>query len=162
MQDQTKTQSKQSALKSSPAFRGLLFLVLFLALGAAAFASHDSSGLPQPIRSIMETPHYTAAMGPSRGRCGLGRSDLRPGLRRKTAHRVGAETLLGRRHPESARGRIFLEQGEIEAQTLAGCVQARAGRHLVYALFVNDAEEAGDIADVIRVIEDEGEISTII
>ena len=67
-----------------------------------------------------------------------------------------------------ARGKVFaktgtfLEDGKIKAQVLAGYIHARSGRHLAYALFVNDAGAITDIADVINVIEDEGAISTII
>lgn len=67
-----------------------------------------------------------------------------------------------------ARGKVFaktgtfLEDGQIKAQVLAGYIDARSGRRLAYALFVNDAGEINDIADVIGVIQDEGEISTII
>jgi len=67
-----------------------------------------------------------------------------------------------------ARGKVFaktgtfLDDGKIKAQVLAGYIHARSGRHLAYALFVNDAGEISDIADVIGVIQDEGDISAII
>lgn len=67
-----------------------------------------------------------------------------------------------------ARGKVFaktgtfLEDGKIRAQVLAGYVDARSGRRLAYALFVNDAGGISDIEDVIGVIQDEGTISTII
>ena len=56
----------------------------------------------------------------------------------------------------------FLDDGRIKAQVLAGYIHARTGRRLAYALYVNDAGEITDIADVLSVIRDEGEISTII
>ena len=56
----------------------------------------------------------------------------------------------------------FLEAGKIKAQVLAGYIGARSGQRLAYALFVNDAGEISGISDVIDVIQDEGEISTII
>ena len=56
----------------------------------------------------------------------------------------------------------FLDDGKIKAQVLAGYIHTRSGRHLAYALFVNDAGEIADIADVIGVIQDEGDISAII
>lgn len=56
----------------------------------------------------------------------------------------------------------FLEAGKIKAQVLAGYIDALSGQRLAYALFVNDAGEIADISDVIGVIQDEGEISTII
>jgi len=67
-----------------------------------------------------------------------------------------------------ARGKVFaktgtfLDDGKIKAQVLAGYIHTRSGRHLAYALFVNDAGEISDIADVIGVIQDEGDISAII
>lgn len=67
-----------------------------------------------------------------------------------------------------ARGKVFaktgtfLDDGKIKAQVLAGYIHTRSDRHLAYALFVNDAGEIATIADVIGVIQDEGDISTII
>jgi hypothetical protein len=49
-----------------------------------------------------------------------------------------------------------------KAQGLAGYINALSGRRLVYALDVNDAGTITDIADVIGVIQDEAQISTII
>ena len=56
----------------------------------------------------------------------------------------------------------FLDDGKIKAQVLAGYIDARSGRRLAYALYVNDAGAITGIADVISVIQDEGAISTII
>ena len=56
----------------------------------------------------------------------------------------------------------FLDQGKIKAQVLAGYIDALSGRRLAYALYVNDAGPITNISDVIDVIQDEGEISTII
>jgi PBP4 family serine-type D-alanyl-D-alanine carboxypeptidase len=71
-----------------------------------------------------------------------------------------------------ARGKVFaktgtyLGGGTIRAQVLAGYIEARSGRKLAYALYVNDAGEAldpaGDLTPVLHVIEDEAEISTIV
>lgn len=67
-----------------------------------------------------------------------------------------------------ARGKVFaktgtfLEKGRIMAQVLAGYIDARSGRRLAYALFVNGAGEITGISDVIDVVQDEGAISTII
>jgi D-alanyl-D-alanine carboxypeptidase len=78
----------------------------------------------------------------------------------------GSLAVIGTNSP--ARGKVFaktgtfLDEGKIGAQVLAGYIDARSGRQLAYALFVNNAGEIADIADVIKVIEDEGEISTII
>jgi D-alanyl-D-alanine carboxypeptidase len=67
-----------------------------------------------------------------------------------------------------ARGKVFaktgtfLDDGKIKGQVMAGYIDALSGRRLAYALFVNDAGPITNISDVIKVIEDEGEISTII
>jgi D-alanyl-D-alanine carboxypeptidase len=70
-----------------------------------------------------------------------------------------------------ARGKVFaktgtyLAAGKIGAQVLAGYIDARSGRKLAYALYVNNAGDAGvppDLSPVLSVIEDEAEISTII
>jgi D-alanyl-D-alanine carboxypeptidase len=67
-----------------------------------------------------------------------------------------------------ARGKIFAKTGTyiggptIGAQVLAGYVDARSGRKLVYALYVNDGGPFNGIPDVLEVVEDEGKISTII
>ena len=78
----------------------------------------------------------------------------------------GALAEIGTDSP--ARGKVFaktgtfLDQGKIKAQVLAGYIDARSGRQLAYALFVNDAGDITALSDVIGVIEDEGQISTII
>jgi D-alanyl-D-alanine carboxypeptidase len=56
----------------------------------------------------------------------------------------------------------FLNDGKIGTQVLAGYIDARSGRRLAYALYVNNAGAVTDIGDVIGVIEDEDAISTII
>jgi PBP4 family serine-type D-alanyl-D-alanine carboxypeptidase len=67
-----------------------------------------------------------------------------------------------------ARGKVFsktgtyIEDGKIGAQVLAGYIDARSGRQLAYALYVNDAGPISGIPDVLTVIQDEAAISTII
>jgi D-alanyl-D-alanine carboxypeptidase len=67
-----------------------------------------------------------------------------------------------------ARGKVFaktgtfLDQSGIRAQVVAGYIDALSGRRLAFALYVNDAGDIADISDVIGVIQDEGQISTII
>lgn len=56
----------------------------------------------------------------------------------------------------------FLGEGMIKAQVLAGYIDAHSGRRLAYALYVNNAGEFTSISDVIGVIQDEEQISTII
>lgn len=48
------------------------------------------------------------------------------------------------------------------AQTFAGYIQAKSGRRLAYALFVNDVSPISGLEDVIQVFQDEGTISAII
>jgi len=67
-----------------------------------------------------------------------------------------------------ARGKVFsktgtyLEGGKIGAQVLAGYIDARSGRRLAYALYVNDAGAISDFSELLGVIDDEAAISTII
>jgi D-alanyl-D-alanine carboxypeptidase len=67
-----------------------------------------------------------------------------------------------------ARGKVFaktgtfLDEGKIKAQVLAGYIDARSGRCVPFALYVNDAREITDFSDVLGVIQDEGAIATII
>ena len=70
-----------------------------------------------------------------------------------------------------ARGKVFAKTGtylaagnKIGAQVLAGYIDARSGRKLAYALYVNNAGDVRppDLSPVLSVIEDEAEISTII
>ncbi len=56
----------------------------------------------------------------------------------------------------------FLDDGQIKAQVLAGYIHARSGRRLAFALFVNNAGELTDLSDVIDVIQDEGQIATLV
>jgi D-alanyl-D-alanine carboxypeptidase len=70
-----------------------------------------------------------------------------------------------------ARGKVFAKTGtflaagnKIGAQVLAGYIDARSGRKLAYALYVNNAGDVQppDLSPLLSVIEDEAEISTII
>lgn len=67
-----------------------------------------------------------------------------------------------------ARGHVFAKTGTtvdasgLKAQTLAGYIDAKSGRHFAFALFVNDVGPIKGIADVARVIEDEAKITNAI
>lgn len=67
-----------------------------------------------------------------------------------------------------AKGRVhaktgtYLAHGVIKAQGLAGYIDARSGKRLAFALFVNNAGHFSDISDVLGVLHDEMQISTII
>lgn len=49
-----------------------------------------------------------------------------------------------------------------KAQVFAGYIDAKSGRRLVYALYVNDIGTLKDITEALEVFDDEGEISAII
>jgi PBP4 family serine-type D-alanyl-D-alanine carboxypeptidase len=51
-----------------------------------------------------------------------------------------------------------LEAGTLKAQVLAGYIDARSGRRLAFALYVNDAGPVKQIEDVAKVLEDEARI----
>ncbi|HEU5432014.1 MAG TPA: D-alanyl-D-alanine carboxypeptidase/D-alanyl-D-alanine-endopeptidase [Thermomicrobiales bacterium] len=67
-----------------------------------------------------------------------------------------------------AKGRVFaktgttVENGALKAQNLAGYIEAKSGRRLAFALFLNDAGPLQSIADVSAVFEDEAEIANAI
>lgn len=72
-----------------------------------------------------------------------------------------------------AKGKVFAKTGtflsgdddgvlSLRAQTFAGYIDTKSGRHLAYALFVNDVSPVTGIGDVIQVFQDEGTISAII
>jgi D-alanyl-D-alanine carboxypeptidase len=69
---------------------------------------------------------------------------------------------------EPAIGRVYAKTGTtvlgtfFKAQVFAGYIDAKSGRRLVYALYVNDIGELESIAEAIEVFNDEGEISAII
>jgi D-alanyl-D-alanine carboxypeptidase/D-alanyl-D-alanine-endopeptidase (penicillin-binding protein 4) len=67
-----------------------------------------------------------------------------------------------------ARGHVYAKtgttiiDGALKAQNLAGYIDARSGRRLAYALFVNDAGPITAIGDVTEVFEDQATISNVI
>ena len=67
-----------------------------------------------------------------------------------------------------ARGHVFaktgttLADGQLKAQNLAGDVQARSGRRLAFAVYVNDAGPIASIEDVAGVFDDEAAITNVI
>jgi PBP4 family serine-type D-alanyl-D-alanine carboxypeptidase len=56
----------------------------------------------------------------------------------------------------------YVADGMLKAQVLAGYIDARSTRRLVYALYVNNAGPITGIPDIIGVFQDEGSISSII
>jgi D-alanyl-D-alanine carboxypeptidase len=74
---------------------------------------------------------------------------------------------------KGAKGNIFAKTGTfvdvdsngsvvIKAQAFAGYIDAKSGRRLVYALYVNNVPAVNFLDDVVRVFQDEGTISAII
>ncbi|MGB3306021.1 MAG: D-alanyl-D-alanine carboxypeptidase [Thermomicrobiales bacterium] len=67
-----------------------------------------------------------------------------------------------------AKGHVFAKTGTtlddsgLKAQTLAGYIDARSGRKLAFAVFLNDAGPVGSISDVTEVLEDEAVITNAI
>jgi D-alanyl-D-alanine carboxypeptidase/D-alanyl-D-alanine-endopeptidase (penicillin-binding protein 4) len=71
-----------------------------------------------------------------------------------------------------AKGRVHAKTGTfvkgsqqgpmLEAQALAGYIDAKSGRRLVYTLTVNDVGLIGGISDVISVFQDQGTISAVL
>ena len=65
---------------------------------------------------------------------------------------------------EGAKGNVFAKSGGvvIKAQAFAGYIDAKNGRRLMYALFVNNVKATNPINDVVRIFQDEWVISAII
>jgi D-alanyl-D-alanine carboxypeptidase len=67
-----------------------------------------------------------------------------------------------------AKAHVFAKTGTtvdstgLKAQVLAGYIDAKSGRHLAFALYVNDAGPIKSIADVADVFADEAEITNAI
>jgi PBP4 family serine-type D-alanyl-D-alanine carboxypeptidase len=67
-----------------------------------------------------------------------------------------------------AQGHVFaktgttIQEGALKAQNIAGYIEARSGRQLAFALFVNDAGPLKSISDVSDVLEDEAAIANVI
>jgi D-alanyl-D-alanine carboxypeptidase/D-alanyl-D-alanine-endopeptidase (penicillin-binding protein 4) len=55
-----------------------------------------------------------------------------------------------------------ISNGGLKAQVLAGYIDAKNGKQLAYALYVNNVSTLKSIADVTDVFEDKAEISNII
>jgi D-alanyl-D-alanine carboxypeptidase/D-alanyl-D-alanine-endopeptidase (penicillin-binding protein 4) len=77
-------------------------------------------------------------------------------------------SLAGTGRSLPAKGHVFaktgttLEAGALKAQVLAGYIDAKSGRKLAFALFVNDGGQIKAIADVSEVFDDEAAITNAI
>ena len=72
-----------------------------------------------------------------------------------------------------AKGNVYAKTGtylsgddsgklSLRAQTLAGYINAKSGRRLSFALFVNDVSPVSGLEDVLQVFQDEGTIAATI
>lgn len=67
-----------------------------------------------------------------------------------------------------AKGHVFAKTGTtidktgLKAQVLAGYIDARSGRHLAFALYVNNAGSIQGISDIANVFDDEAQIANAI
>ena len=71
------------------------------------------------------------------------------------------KTVIGKEHMSLKSG-ATVEKGHIVAITMAGYIEARSGRALTFAVFVNDAGPLSGIGDSIEVFEDEAQIAGIV
>lgn len=77
------------------------------------------------------------------------------------------ESLAGAKGKVHAKTGTFLSGGDdgvlsLKAQAFAGYIEAKSGRKLAYALFVNDVSPVTGLDQVIQVFQDEGTISATI
>jgi D-alanyl-D-alanine carboxypeptidase/D-alanyl-D-alanine-endopeptidase (penicillin-binding protein 4) len=75
--------------------------------------------------------------------------------------------LAGAKGHVHAKTGTFLTGGDdgvlsLRAQTLAGYIEAKSGRRLAFALFVNDVSPVTGLDDVLQVFQDQGTISAIL
>ena len=71
------------------------------------------------------------------------------------------KTVIGKEHMSIKSG-ATVEKGQIVAISMAGYIEARSGRALTFAVFVNDAGLLTGIGDSIEVFEDEAQIAGIV
>ena len=64
--------------------------------------------------------------------------------------------------PARRRDNLTIIGGALKTQNLAGYIDAKSGRRLAYALFVNDAGPITAISDVTEVFDDHAAISNVI
>lgn len=79
----------------------------------------------------------------------------------------GSLTAIGKgvaekEHISAKSGATDDANGNMVAMSLAGFIDAKSGRTLTFAIFVNDAGPVSDLSDTLQVFEDEGQITSII
>ena len=70
--------------------------------------------------------------------------------------------VVGREHIAAKSGATVDSNGNMVALTLAGYIDAKSGRPLTFALFVNNAGPLTSLEDTLQVFEDEARIAGII
>jgi D-alanyl-D-alanine carboxypeptidase len=70
--------------------------------------------------------------------------------------------VVGKEHIAAKSGPTVDENGRMVAMSMAGTIEAKSGRPLTFALFVNDAGPANQLADTLEVFEDEARIAGLI
>jgi D-alanyl-D-alanine carboxypeptidase len=75
---------------------------------------------------------------------------------------AGTGTNLPARGHDYAKTGTTVIDGELKAQNLGGYIDAKSGRRLAFALFVNDAGPLEQLDDIGEVFEDEAAISNAI
>ncbi|MEO9103252.1 MAG: D-alanyl-D-alanine carboxypeptidase [Burkholderiaceae bacterium] len=71
------------------------------------------------------------------------------------------KNVVGKEHMSMKSG-ATVDNGQLVAISLAGYIEAKSGRPLTFALFVNDAGPISDIGDSLQVFEDEAQIAGIV
>ena len=135
-------------------------LVEDIGLDANGFAfPTNGSGSPDSRATARTTAQLAAAMSKRPGyatyRAGL------PLLGVDGSLAAVGKNVVGKEHIAGKSGATVIE-GNMVAITMAGYIDAKSGRALTFALFVNDAGPASGIGDTLEVFDDEAQIAGII
>ena len=71
-------------------------------------------------------------------------------------------SVVGKEHIAAKSGATVDAEGNMAAISMAGYIDAKSGRALTFALFVNDAGPITDISDTLQVFEDQARIAGIV
>ena len=119
----------------------------------------NGSGSPDSLASARTTAQLLAAMS-KRPVYPVYRAAL-PLLGIDGSLAMVGKTVIGKEHMSIKSG-ATVEKGQIVAISMAGYIEARSGRALTFAVFVNDAGPLAGIGDSIEVFEDEAQIAGIV
>lgn len=149
------TQGQQTVTGALAAERRTLVDTMGIPVGGFDFptngsGSPDSQATPRATVKLLAEMSRTAVAEPYK--------DALPvlGINGSLAHTGVALPAKG--HAFAKTG-TTLDQTGLKAQNLAGYIDARSGRRLAYALFLNDAGPVRQISDVSEVFEDEAVIT---